>query len=125
MIGTAASHREVHYSEANDVNAQSQPDLFERIRAGVDSAPVWTLLATDIDTLPKLQQQWVRDHLHFLRESGSLACFLTNQRGTKYETVYEPGRGWKLRPVCGCADPSPNFIAEYLEYSPCPEIVDR
>lgn len=76
----------------------TQRDLFA---GDIRDKPVWRLTAEEIDTLSKQEQQWVRGHLHDMKEDGRLAMFLANQPGTIYHTVYERGAGWKLEPLVG------------------------
>lgn len=73
------------------------PDLFlNQIR----EKPIWRLTSSEIDALPKDEQEWVINHLSYMREEGVLALCLANPDGTKYETVWEQGR-WKLKPLSG------------------------
>lgn len=65
----------------------------------INETPIWLLTSEQIDSLSVPEQRWVRDHLNQMKKDGSLALILANPPGTKYETVWDKGIGWKLRPI--------------------------
>lgn len=59
--------------------------------------PIWRLTPDEIESLPKQEQQWVRNALGEMRADGTLAMLHANPPDTRYQTVYD-GR-WCLRPI--------------------------